>query len=122
MLTEENKEDFIERYLFGKLSLWELAEIEDRIKTDHSFAQEVRFERDVLIGIRESKRLELKEKLTQMSANSSIFSLRFEKATLIRYAIAASITLLVTGSILYQDITNAMIPVSRRGHYSGQTE
>jgi len=122
MITEQNREDFIERYLMGKLSLWELAEIEEQIRIDSSFAEEVAFERDLLIGIRESRRLELKEKLRQVGSEPKIFRLLFDRGTVIRYAIAACITILVTASLFYQDISNAMTPNSKRGHYSATLE
>lgn len=122
MITEENREDFIERYLMGKLSLWELAEIEEQIRADPSFAEEVALQRDLLIGIRESRRLELKEKLRQVSAEPKIFRLQFDRGTVIRYAIAVCITILVTASVFYQDISNAMTPNSKRGHYSATLE
>jgi len=122
MITEENREDFIERYLMGKLSLWELAEIEEQIRIHPSFAEEVALQRDLLIGIRESRRLELKEKLRQVSAEPKIFRLQFDRGTVIRYAIAACITILVTASVFYRDISIAMTPNSKRGHYSATLE
>jgi len=121
MITKENKSEIIERYLMGRLSLWELAEIEEEIRTDSSFAQDVAFERDILIGIRESRRLELKEKLKQLDAKPNIFrlpALSIDRSTLIRYAIAACITLFVTGSLLYQTISSNYIPNSKKAHYS----
>lgn len=121
MINDENKDDLIERYLMGKLSLWELAEIEGKIKSDYTFAEEVSFERDLLVGIRESRRLELYDMLAQMKRKPWIFRiprLTFDKPTLLRYGIAACIVLFVTGTIFYQDISNAMTPNSKRGHYS----
>lgn len=125
MITEENKEVFIERYLMGKLSLWELAEVENKIKTDASFAEEVAFERDLLIGIRESRRLELKEKLKTLEAAPRIFRmpiLSIDKPKLIRYAIAVCVTIAVMGSLLYPSFSDSMIPNSKRGHYSNASE
>ena len=113
----------------GKLSLWELAEVEEKIKTDPSFAEEVAFERDLLIGIRESRRLELKETLKQLEAEPKISILRQVVDTLriarfdlvpriAPYAIAACIIIFVAGSIFYPTISDALTPNSKRTHYS----
>lgn len=122
MENNEEMNEFIDRYLMGKLSLWELAEIENKIKTDSSFAEEVGLQRDLLIGIQESRRVELKEKLNRIEGSARIFRLRIDKPALIRYAIAASITLLVAGSFFYQNLSEAMVPNSKRGHYSFNSE
>src|SRR5260221_9931047 len=114
MFTQENTAEFIERYLMGKLTLWELAEMEDKIRTDPVFAEEVAFQRDLLIGIRESRRLELKGKLRQVKITPELFRINIDRKTLIRYAIAACVILMVTGSIHYQDIRNSLIPNSKR--------
>ena len=119
-MIQENQTEFIERYLMGKLSLWELAEIEEQIKTDSAFAEDVSFQRDLLIGIRESRRMEIKEKLSKIKARPKILRLRIDKATVIRYSIAASISILVITSLFFQNINSAMATASKGAHYSSR--
>ena len=74
----DNKE-LIERYLMGKLSFHELSEIEKKIKADPIFYEELNFQRDILIGINESRRLQLKEKLRNIKSEPKIVRLHINK-------------------------------------------
>src|ERR1041384_8598899 len=88
MITQNNKSEFIEKYLMGGCSLWELADIEDKIRTDHAFAEEVAFQRDLLIGIREARRLDLKEKFKGAEKKPKILRLlQVDTSKLFSYAV-----------------------------------
>lgn len=122
MISDEKKMDFIDRYLMGKLSLHELATIENYIRTDPTFAEDVAFQRNLLLCIRKDRRAELKRELSQVSRKSNMLRLPLNRTTMIRFAIAASITILVMGSVFYEVISDATTPNSKRGHYYTSVE
>ena len=122
METHEETNDLIERYLMGKLSLWELAEIENKIRTEESFAEEVSLQRDILIGVTLRSRRVMKNTLKESEKRGRIFHLPFDLSDLIPYAIAACITLFIMGSVFYDSISNALTPNTKRIHYSLNVE
>lgn len=106
MDANEFKNDLIERYLMGKLSLWELSDIETKIKNDSIFADEVAFQRDIMIGINESKRIELIKNLQGVKPAGILIKLHIDKTAIARISVAASILLLVSFAIFYPQIKN----------------
>jgi len=123
MITEEKKEDLIERYLMGDFRSGSWQRSRNLSRLDASFAEDVGFERDLLIGIRESKRLQLKEELKQAEANPKIFWLPpIDRSKILRYAIAACITVGVIGSIFYPTVSDALTPNSKIARHLLQNE
>jgi hypothetical protein len=106
MITEENKNEFIEHYLMGQLSLWELEEIETKIRTDLAFANDVSFQRDLMIGINENKRIELKKSLRSYKPAGILIKMHVDKTAIARISVAASILFLVSFAIFYPQIKN----------------
>jgi hypothetical protein len=115
----EDIQDLIERYLMGQLSLHELALVEKKIKLDETFADEVNLQRDILIGINEYGKQQIRHKLTDFSQEPKIFRIiSVNKPVIVRYAVAASIILAITISILYPKISNSLIEESKKSHIS----
>ena len=110
--------DFIDRYLMGQLSLWELAEIEKRIKSDPAFSEQVGFRRDLLIGITLSRRSDVKQQLIEFEARPRLLRLHVDREAILRYAIAACITLFVLSSVFYENMSNALTSNGKRGRIS----
>ena len=69
-LTEKDTE-LIEEYLLGKLNSEEVKKVEERIKHDAEFAEEVTFMSDVILATREKGREEL-EKILSDAGNEDI--------------------------------------------------
>jgi hypothetical protein len=104
MIIQENKEEMIDRYLMGRLSLWELADVEIEIKNNPAFADEVTFQRDIMIGVNESKRIEIKSDLQSLKPAGILIKLQVDKTAIARISVAASILLLVSFAIFYPQI------------------
>jgi|GEM_PF-5475945 hypothetical protein len=118
MITDENKNEFIEHYLMGRLSLLELAEVEAKIKTNAVFAEEVSFQRDIMVGIIENRRNELKDNLVMLEPAGILMKLHFDKSSVKRYSVAASIILIVALSVFYPKISDTLQARSKAAHFS----
>jgi len=114
MEQEDKKTEMIDRYLIGQLSLWELGDMEAKIKNDPAFSEEVNFQRDLMIGINETKRIELKKTLQNLEPAGILIRLQIDKNSIKTFAVAACILLFVSLGILYPQIRDASIAGSKK--------
>ena len=96
MIQSKDREILVERYLRGLLNLWELAEVEKEIKNNAEFAAYVDFERNIQLGIRESKKAQFKEQLNKLDLNKKvILPFTTKKPNFGQYSIAATVVLII---------------------------
>ena len=100
----KDKELLVERYLTGKLNLYELEMVEKDIKTNIDFENYVKRQRNILLGIREFKKVQFKEMLNSVDVEEkkTININRFKQFS-VRYSAVASVVFIIglTISILY---------------------
>ena len=119
MITKENQDHFIDRYLMGKLNLLELEYIEKKIKNDSEFEKEVSLKRIILLGIQQNKRIEIKNRLSKIDQSSKIINFYPVKNFIYKYRYVASFLLLFSIMVsLYSYITRPIQPTSRNGHFT----
>jgi tetratricopeptide (TPR) repeat protein len=143
MAISDQDIELIERYLSGELDSKEEETVEERIKTDKEFAEELDFMRDVMSASQKEGREEFREKLsaigkglfenlenkadTEMKENSdSVKKLPLHRRRLIYYASALAAAIIVgififlpgnrTGklySAYYEPYPNEIVPYTR---------
>jgi hypothetical protein len=68
-----NKEDFVGRYLDGELSDIEKLEFENELVRNQDLREEYSFQKELINGIKEARRLELKNRLANVTINTPFF-------------------------------------------------
>ncbi|MDP4268254.1 MAG: hypothetical protein Q8880_12570 [Bacteroidota bacterium] len=103
MILPEEKESMVEDYLMGRLDLLELEMVEKEIITNPEFYKYVKLQRNMMLGIQEFKKQELKDKLNKIDVNKkNLFDVYRVKFIISQYSVAASVIIIlaITFSIL----------------------
>lgn len=107
MINDQNKIEIIDLYLENALPEKLRLEVEERMKNDYYFRNEVELQRKVIAMIQEEERGEMKKELDILFESDEEESSHLKKATsmrplTVRYAIAATVSiLLLAGGIFY---------------------
>ena len=106
MINDHNKIEIIDLYLENALPEKLRLEVEERMKNDYYFRNEVELQRKVIAMIQEEERGEMKKELDILFESDEEESSHLEKTTsmrplTVRYAIAAVISVLILASGIF---------------------
>ena len=118
-ITLENQDEWIDLYLTGRLDILELAVVEEKIKSDSIFQEQITFKRALMLGIRDEKKQQLKNMFAQLDTTPKIISM-FNKNLIFKYAIAATVFLFIFISVKYFVFPSQMTEgIGKKAHISG---
>jgi len=106
MINDHNKIEIIDLYLENALPEKLRLEVEERMKNDYYFRNEVELQRKVIAMIQEEERGEMKKELDILFESNEEESSHLEKTTsmrplTVRYAIAATVSILLLAAGIF---------------------